>query len=151
VRAIASVVIFAAACSYSDPDLGGTRFRCDGNAPCPSGQKCVSAVCVAATADGVACTTKCEAGEKCCVDEINPPRCMAATDSCPGRAAFCDGVEDCGSDQVCCTVGVDLTCQPSCSQAACQTAEDCPSGSPNCCTDSSGPVPWKVCQFEPCS
>jgi hypothetical protein len=150
VRALACVIIFAA-CSYSDPKLDNTHFRCDSGGKCPSGQKCAGSLCVAATHDGVACTTPCGADEQCCDDGTNPLRCIPATDNCLGNSAFCDEASDCQSGSRCCAVGIDQQCdlEDSCAQFACQAASDCLSEAPNCCDDD--PVkPWKICRRDPC-
>jgi hypothetical protein len=151
VRSLACIVIFVG-CSYSDPDLAGTRFRCEGESACPEGQVCANAVCVVPTHDGVACTTTCDAGKQCCIDGTNPPFCIAATDTCLGRYASCDGEEDCPSGTVCCADGVDQHCTADvqCGRAACLQDTDCPSTAPNCCADAFELSPWKVCSLTPC-
>jgi Dickkopf N-terminal cysteine-rich region len=152
VRSLACLVIFVG-CSYSDPDLDDTRFRCAGDSACPNGNICVNAVCVVPSHDGVGCMTEtCAPGKQCCIDGTNAPFCIAATETCLGRFASCDGEEDCASGTVCCADGVDLHCtaEARCGRAACLQDADCPSTAKNCCADTFDSVPWKACSPSPC-
>jgi hypothetical protein len=113
----------------------------------------MNGLCVVASHDGVACEpAPCLAGEQCCDDTINPRRCIPATDECLGTSAFCDGTEDCGGDTFCCQGGTLQTCaaDDECAQTICQEPEDCPSTAQNCCVDTTGSKPWKVCSLFPC-
>lgn len=151
VRSLSCIVIFVG-CSYSDPDLAGTRFRCEGDGACPEGLVCRSAVCVVPSHDGVACTTPCAAGKECCIDGTNDPFCIDATETCLGRYATCDTATDCPRGTVCCSDGVDQHCVADglCGRAACQDRVDCPTTAPNCCGETVDPLPWKFCSLSPC-
>jgi hypothetical protein len=149
----ALLVLIAAACSYGDPDYSGTSFKCDDSHGCPDNHRCVNNVCAAlgGGANGVVCgdDLTCAVGETCCIDGTNGPRCLGIGESCPGRAALCDGVEDCALPAHCCE-GVRAACSslPQCA-AICRDNADCPGLTPNCCRDDAA-VPWSHCSFEPC-
>ena len=139
-----------AALTSCAPDYAHTAFRCDAERPCPTGQSCYAGRCRRGlpTGDGVACgTATCDASHQCCVDSENPPRCIAASDVCPGTAALCDGAEDCQPGDRCCADRNTVFCDASCSQYACRDAADCPSTEPNCC---GADTPWGVCSESGC-
>jgi hypothetical protein len=149
------VLVMLAAC-YGAPDYTHTGFRCDDTHGCPAGQQCIASVCEgggsgidgsASTFDGVKCGVggTCGAGEQCCADQVNPFRCIPATSSCLGLWATCDGVEDCATDQRCCSNGEATKCgASSCGQVACTDNSDCPSSQPTCCFIDPT-VPWGRC------
>jgi hypothetical protein len=148
---VVALIAFCA-CSFSDPDLSNTRFSCDGDVACPEGQLCNGGTCHVSSHDGIACGAPCSASEQCCNDLTNPPRCIPASDNCPGTTAFCDGREDCPTGTLCCSSGVEQNCaaENACARFACQQAADCPSSFPNCCPDDFDPQPWSFCSLEPC-
>jgi len=143
VRSVALwILALVASCA---PDYGHTAFRCDGERGCPAGQTCYTGRCRrgAPTGDGVGCgALTCDASQQCCVDSLNPPRCIAASDVCPGTAALCDGSEDCRAGDRCCADGDTVFCDASCGHYACRDGADCPSTEPNCCT---ADTPWGLC------
>jgi hypothetical protein len=144
VRAVALwILALIASCA---PDYGHTAFRCQlPEHGCPAGQDCIAGRCRRGplTGDGVVCgSATCGPTQQCCVDHINPERCIAADDICPGDAALCDGSEDCQAGDRCCADGDTVFCDGSCSRHACQDASDCPSTAPNCCHDE---LPWGQC------
>lgn len=141
-------------CVGCAPDTAHTAFLCIADGDCPSEQFCVAGRCRRASAlrgDGVICgNATCASDEACCVDDVNPPRCLAAASpNCPGLIALCDGHPDCaGSDRCCGDDGV-VTCGTDCAIVVCQVGSDCPNGRPNCCkTDAT--VRWGQCQLAPC-
>jgi hypothetical protein len=143
-------VVLVAACSYGEPDFSGTAFKCDATHGCPDDQRCIDGSCAAlgSGADGVVCsaTRTCDVGMMCCIDGTNPPRCLGISDRCPGRAALCDGVEDCDPGARCCD-GARASCSSEvvCG-AICRDGADCPGIAPNCCHDDPD-VPWGHCNF----
>lgn len=149
------VLCVAGACSYDEPNLDDTQFKCGGMQTCPSGQICLGGLCQHSgrDRDGVVCGAAgiCGADEQCCVDSENGPRCIAASAACPGTAALCDGVEDCDTGSQCCELGVLVACGRSeCSTVVCVTGTDCPSDQPNCCPNIVATDPWGTCQFNQC-
>lgn len=158
VRVIACLFVIVCACA---PDASDTAFLCDsdrgGDRGCPSGQSCVAGRCRRGGASGtVECAAEtCSTTEQCCVDGINPPRCIAANASCPGASAICDERADCAAGDYCCS-GSTTACGGTCKVAACLDADlDCPSPSPNCCfgkdtDDTDLELPWGRCSAEPC-
>jgi hypothetical protein len=149
VRGVAlSIVLVIASCA---PDYAHTAFRCDADHGCPDGQGCVAGRCRRGelTGDGVGCgSATCGPAEQCCVDLINPPRCLPAGDVCPGTTALCDGSEDCRAGDRCCADGDTVFCDAACESYACRDAADCPSTAPNCCAVRI--TPWGQCSPLPC-
>lgn len=158
-RVLASISLAFAAC-YAEPDYDGTRFRCDAVRGCPPGQTCIGGFCT--TVDGgtmpfpdggagsVSCdTATCASPQHCCVDFINPPRCIPAGASCGGFAAACDGIEDCGGSP-CCDLGSgSIGCGTTCSNRICRDEADCPT-TLQCCFGATGTnEPWGRC-FQTC-
>jgi hypothetical protein len=147
-------LLLVASCSYQAPDTGDVLFRCDANRGCPSEMSCVGGVCLRGIADGdgVVCGgATCPVGQRCCIDGINPPRCLANIDTCDGEAKFCDGREDCGSELCCAPIGrTAARCETAatCLSFSCLDHNDCPSTAPNCCLQSRGID--KLCEFAPC-
>lgn len=144
---IAVIVALSSGCA---PDYAHTAFRCDAEHDCPAGQACIMGRCRHGepTGDGVACgMVTCDLTQQCCIDMSNPARCIAAGDVCPGTSALCDGVEDCQAGDQCCASGSTVSCDPSCEQAVCRDAADCPSTAPNCCPQE---TPWGECQKLAC-
>ena len=140
-----------AACTYDDPAYQATMFRCDPAHACPSSQTCLGGVCQRSGSDndGVKCggTLTCTPGQQCCVDGTNAPRCLAASESCPGTGALCDGVRDCDAASVCCDGANQVACGDanSCNTLACAVNADCPSDEPNCCHVAATGGPWGDC------
>ncbi len=95
----------------------------------------------------------CTAAEQCCIDGINPARCIAAAASCPGVGAICDQRADCVGGDYCCS-GPTTACGVDCEFPAClDAALDCPSPKPNCCfgpDDLGLDIPWGRCSAQPC-
>lgn len=87
---------------------------------------------------GIECkTTFCDLPEFCCGEQLQPPRVTYycgpgdRPEVCMGNRYFCDGPEDCGEDEVCCTGGVegDVGCVPegSCENyVVCHVTAHCP-------------------------
>ena len=141
------IVALLASCA---PDYAHTAFRCDQDHGCPAGQTCLADRCRrgALTGDGVVCgagsgAVSCATTEQCCVDSINPPRCIAAGALCPGTGALCDGSEDCQAGDRCCSDGEAVFCDAACTRFACRDDADCPSTEPNCCPEFA--TPWGRC------
>jgi hypothetical protein len=127
------------------PSLDGTAFKCDADHACPSDQSCIFGRCRLVAPVAIGCgSSSCTPDEECCVDDTNPPRCIAATDSCPGTSALCDSIDDCGSGEHCCDADT-TACGVDCSVTACKTDVDCPSTEPNCCPQSD--LPWGTCML----
>jgi hypothetical protein len=127
------------------PDLEGTAFRCDATHGCPSDQSCISGRCRRVAPQLIDCAgNACLSDQQCCVDDINPPRCIAAADACPGSAAICDSVDDCAPDEHCCN-GTVTACGLHCDNTACHDDSDCPSTEPHCCPQAI--VPWGECHL----
>lgn len=137
------------------PDYDATAYRCDtdrgGTRGCPADQSCQGGRCRRGTVPastigcmGTTCTTP---DQQCCIDGINPPRCIPAGDVCPGTSALCDGRADCAGDDYCCG-GTTTACAESCEVTSCISAADCPSAEPNCCDDDL--TPWGTCTNVPC-
>lgn len=147
-RALVLSCLALAACG--DVDTTGTTFRCDDQRGCPADQACVFGRCRRGGVAGeIACgAATCSVMEQCCVDAINPPRCIPAGDVCPGLGALCDGVEDCQAGDRCCSAELGA-CHAACDVVACTTAEDCPSDLPHCCPNPLE-TPWGACSFSPC-
>jgi hypothetical protein len=146
--ALAWLVAWIASCA---PDYAHTAFRCDADHGCPAGQTCLDGRCRrgAPTGDGVVCgAATCDASHQCCLDQLNPPRCIAAGDVCPGTSALCDGSEDCQAGDRCCADGGTVFCDAACDRYACRDAADCPSTAPNCCPDDT--APWGECSPSGC-
>jgi hypothetical protein len=107
-------------------------------------------------AAGIDCRREfCDLPGLCCVDQIQPPRpeffCIGegGEEGCQGARFFCDGPEDCGEEEVCCTsVGDrdDVACVPedSCDGfVVCHIQDHCPAGT--ACYDTTLRV-IRVCQ-----
>jgi hypothetical protein len=129
-----------------EPDLDGTAFLCDPDHACPGDQTCIDGRCRRVAPQFIACggATTCFPDQQCCVDNINPPRCIAAADRCPGRAALCDSMDDCAPEERCCNATV-TACGLHCETVACEVDPDCPSDKPHCCPQ--GDVPWGECEL----
>lgn len=127
-----SLVIGLAGCS---PDTTNTAFQCDASHGCPTGQSCVAGRCRRGGVTGeVECGVEtCTGAQMCCVDSINPPRCIEAGMDCVGIGALCDGLEDCQAGDACCA-GDTQACGVDCETTACLDDDDCPSTEPHCCT-----------------
>jgi hypothetical protein len=147
VRIFVFAIAIVAAC---DTSYDGTAFKCRDGDPCPDGQQCFSGRCRTAPASSIACGAEaCGPDQQCCADVVNGNRCIPAVDDCVGPGALCDGRDDCASDETCCNNNSLTRCFASCeSEAACATATDCPSATPNCCPQAV--MPWGRCQLLPC-
>lgn len=150
-RALVLCIGFAA-CAYNDPTYQATMFRCDPAHACPGDQTCLGGVCQhSGDGDGVKCggTLVCTPGQQCCIDGTNAPRCLAASETCPGTGALCDGARDCNTSSVCCDGAGEVACgdAASCNTLACAVDTDCPSDEPNCCHDPMSTLPWGDCYF----
>lgn len=147
IRAVIAAVVVVAGCGYGAPDYDGTRFLCGDLDRCPPGQSCIGGECREETpGDGVFCDGDiCAPGEQCCVEAIIGAYCLSGGEFCPGQAAFCDGVEDCGEDEYCCDGG-DATCCTDDFFLVCQDEGDCTAIEPLCCFDSG--MPWGNCASE---
>ena len=144
-----SLLLALAACA---PDVSHTAFLCDVDTDCPADQRCFTQRCRRSDVrgDGIACgAERCLPTQQCCLDGANPARCIRAGDRCQGLGALCDGGEDCGNGDHCCDDGGILSCNTSCATVACQDADDCPEGRPNCCRPDAE-VPWGTCVKQPC-
>jgi hypothetical protein len=140
-------LVVLAACA---PDETNTAFQCDDDGGCPSGQTCTGGRCRRGSGgDGVACMGQtCDAAHQCCIDGVNPARCIPAGDTCAGSGAICDGVEDCDAGDHCCVETL-TRCETVCPHdVACLDGADCPSDRPNCCPSE---LPWGACSETPCS
>jgi len=152
-----AIVVAVVGCTYGAPDYSDSLFKCDDAHACPTNQICLGGVCQRASdnGDGVVCADAgvCARGMQCCVDNANPPRCIAASDPCSGQTALCDGPKDCDSSSACCDSSPVRCGDPqgdACGAWICRTGSDCAgSDSPNCCPD--GDLPWKRCEFFPCT
>jgi hypothetical protein len=134
------------------PDYGHTAFRCDAEHACPAGQVCTHERCrrgVPAGIYGVVCGAQtCDLTQQCCFYDEGGPRCIAAGDVCPDKAALCDGVEDCQSGDRCCGDSTMLACDARCDTYVCREDDDCPSTEPHCCNEDG--EPWRECSQSPC-
>ena len=145
------VLTYLALAACGEVDTAGTVFRCDERRGCPDDQTCVFGRCRRGGVAGeVGCGgATCSAMEQCCVDSVNPPRCIPAGEVCPGVGALCDGLEDCQAGDRCCSAKLGA-CHETCDDVACTTAEACPSDEPHCCPNPGTPTPWGECRFAPC-
>src|SRR3954467_7554054 len=110
-----SILLLVGSCA---PDYAHSAFRCDAKHGCPEDQTCVLGRC-RRPPDGVVCGEQtCNAMEKCCIDTINSPRCIAVGDVCPGTSALCDGLEDCQAGDQCCADSSTVTCKATCDRFA---------------------------------
>jgi hypothetical protein len=149
VRGVAlSILLLVGGC---EPDYGHSAFLCNEEHSCPEDQMCVLGRCRRGTPRGdagVECQdATCDAAQQCCVDGVNPPRCIAVGVVCQGTSALCDGVDDCQLGDLCCADGHTVTCDKTCRDFACHSGADCPATVPNCCPSD---MPWGECSQFPC-
>jgi hypothetical protein len=133
------------------PSYDGTAFRCDAAHGCPTGQSCLAGRCRRAMPVAIACgSATCMPDEQCCVDVVNPPRCLPATETCPGDAALCDTRDDCAPVERCCNTDDGAACALACDSdhVACIVDADCPGDAPHCCPQPI--VPWGECALLSC-
>lgn len=144
------VVIAIAACQ---PSYVGTAFLCDAARGCPDGQVCKEGRCRRVSIVALQCGAAgpCTPEQQCCADGVNPPRCILATERCPGAYALCDSPDDCAPVERCCNgdqtvcVLIDDGCDD---EVACATDDDCPTFAPRCCPQDD--VPWGACTLGAC-
>ncbi|HEY5923966.1 MAG TPA: hypothetical protein VIV11_19940 [Kofleriaceae bacterium] len=152
-------VLLAIGC-YEAPDYSGTRFKCDSEHACPNNQPCVNGFCSAGSGSnmidsgmppqvGIACgSATCSGSQKCCVDFVSGPACVAATTSCTGFLAACDGKEDCGGSFCCDISGTVIECATICTNSViCRDNADCPTTLSQCCPPTTQFEPWGRCNI----
>lgn len=150
-RSPLSVFAFAAACTYTQPDLRGVPFRCDLEHPCPDGIECVDSICGktpsidAAPPLGPSCgAVTCAPPMECCDGVAGGFRCQAHGQACDGVVTTCDGPEDCPGKE-CCIIGIQGTCTATgtCLAISCHVDDDCKGALGKCCP--APPLAWKRC------